>query len=1113
MNVDRSRAIAVIGLAGRFPGAADIDAFWRNIVSGIESVSPISQPAIAAARPPGGAKWIGMASTIEGIEEFDAEYFGISRAEAEILDPQQRLLLECAVNAFDSAGYDPRRFDGAVGVYAGLGFSTYLVDNIGSRPDIMERYGRLQLLHGNDKDYGATRISYYLNLRGPSMAVSCACSTSLVAIHQACTGLLSFECDLALAGAAKIDVSAHGGYLYREGGILSADGHCRPFDAGASGTVFGSGVGAVVLRRYEDAVNARDNIHAVILGSSVNNDGSDKVGYAAPGIRGPANVIAEALAMADASSDSIGYVEANGAATPMGDAAEIAALTTAFAQKGNGRAGPFCAVGSVKANIGHLDVAAGVAGFIKAVQALKHRTIPPCLHFQALNPQLRLENGPFYINSKPLDWTTHGTPLRAGVSAFGIGGTNAHIVLEEAPARSSKTLPAAPSTHLLTLSAHKPEALEMLRDRYAEFLSAPARSAQFPDLCATSNVGRAHHRHRVAIVAGSALAASRLLAGAHAEPARLLHGVAGNMPRIRVQMDALSLEQAHRLGAFEDAPAAFREAWSRCAASLGRAGDRSTIFTAYYAMAASWRTFGISPEDIEGNPVGVLAAECAFGNQTLDGAAQILMALSADGTERARIQDTQGVHAVLHLGDHMAVRDTSSLRAAEDGQQTLSTQFLLGIAGLYVSGFEIDWHAVNSDRAFNRVELPAYPFIRKRYWIDPSPPIASPVQTSRGDALPRYVTRSEIERQLLAWFDDARTRAAEDMDQRHVISDYGIDSLHLLDLLTRASRHYQVDFSVSELGDVQTVEDLARLLAGRVNSAAAHEVERAPSRETTHTTLGQESAARLAGNYAHAFAGCEGFREHLLKRTDGGTTEILEVGNGPPILLLPPFGCIGAAFLYQAQCLAPTHRLLTFHYPGYGRSSICGREDLGSTIADIVHCLRRLAPGTPCHVMGWSLGGVIGQMLASEHPDLVKSLMLVNTTARLDRNGSLAGAATMVRLVMEDFEQNRPEWMRGRREGQFDFIRASDSAVVSGRFMAAVQAFDGRERLASIAVPALVVSGGQDRITPPEYGRELAERLSGSSYAELASAGHYIPLFNADWFNRQISTFMNAMRP
>jgi polyketide synthase PksN len=350
------------------------------------------------------------------------------------------------------------------------------------------------------------------------------------------------------------------------------------------------------------------------------------------------------------------------------------------------------------------------------------------------------------------------------------------------------------------------------------------------------------------------------------------------------------------------------------------------------------------------------------------------------------------------------------------------------------------------------------------------------------------------------------------LDEHHLIADYGIDSLHLLELLTRISRHYQIDLSISELADVETVADLAELIVHKANGVATRDGARPKSAARTHPALSDKRTRRLAASYAHAFSACNGFRQHLLERADGGTTEILDIGSGPPILLLPPMGCIGAAFLYQARYLAQTYRLLTFHYPGYGRSSVSGREDLQSAVTDIAQCLRHLARDTGCHVMGWSLGGIVGQMFAAVYPGLVKSLILVNTGTKLNGDGSLASAATMAQLFMDDFEQNMPDWMRDRPEGKLDFIKASDSAVGAARFMAAVHAFDARDRLAAITVPALVVSGGRDRIMPARQGRDLAERLSGSTYRELATAGHYIPLFNADWFNRQTAAFIGAMK-
>ncbi len=424
--------IAIIGMAGRFPGAKNIDEFWQNLQSGIESISVFTNEELLAfgvdAATLNNPNFVKARAILEDIELFDAAFFGFNPREAEITDPQHRLFLECASVALENAGYDSENYKGSVGVYAGASLSTYLLD-IYSNEDIIKFIDSHQLAIAGDKDYLTTRVSYKLNLEGPSYTVQTACSTSLVAVHLASQSLLNGECDIALAGG--VSISSSRGYLYKEGGIGSPDGHCRAFDAQAQGTVGGEGVGIVVLKRLDDALADGDTIHAIIKGSAVNNDGSFKVSYTAPRIDGQAKVIRTAQVVAEVEPETITYVEAHGTGTSLGDPIEIAALTQAFRATTEKKS--FCAIGSVKTNIGHLDAAAGVTGLIKTVLALKHQQIPPSLHFQEPSPQIDFANSPFYVNTKLTEWTTNGIPRRAGVSSFGIGGTNAHVILEEAP--------------------------------------------------------------------------------------------------------------------------------------------------------------------------------------------------------------------------------------------------------------------------------------------------------------------------------------------------------------------------------------------------------------------------------------------------------------------------------------------------------------------------------------------------------------------------------------------------------------------------------------------------------------------------------------------------------
>jgi acyl transferase domain-containing protein len=479
--------IALVGMAGRFPGASSVPELWRNLRAGVTSV------------PAGGPPGEPAAGSLHGIDLFDAEFFGIPPREAELLDPQHRLFLECAWEALEDAGYDSPAYPGTIGVYAGAASYDYAVLNLYSRPELVSEVGSFRLMLGNQSDYLPTRVSYKLDLRGPSLNVQTACSTSLVAVHAACESLLNGECDMALAGGVTVRLPHPAGYRYEEGGILALDGQCRAFDARAQGTVFGNGVGIVVLKRLADALADGDHVRAVILGSAVNNDGSFKLGYTAPSVAGQAEVVASALAVAGVEPDTVSYVEAHGTGTPLGDPMEVEALTQAFRAR-TARTG-FCALGSVKTNLGHLETAAGVTGLIKTVLALEHGEIPPSLHFEAPNPRIDFAASPFFVNARLAPWPRGAAPRRAGVSAFGIGGTNAHVVLEEAPL--PVPVAAALPVQLAVLSARTPAALEAATDRLAACLREHP-DLPFSAVAYTLQFGRRAFAHR-RVVAGRCL--------------------------------------------------------------------------------------------------------------------------------------------------------------------------------------------------------------------------------------------------------------------------------------------------------------------------------------------------------------------------------------------------------------------------------------------------------------------------------------------------------------------------------------------------------------------------------------------------------------------------------
>jgi acyl transferase domain-containing protein/NADPH:quinone reductase-like Zn-dependent oxidoreductase len=631
-------AIAVIGMAGRFPGAPDVAQFWRNLAGGVESITFFSRAELArrgvAAELLDDPLYVKAGAVLDGIETFDADFFGFTPREAEIVDPQHRVFLECAWEALEDSGYDPESYDGQIGIYAGAGPSTYLLNYLMHRGDVLRSVGALQLQLGNNKDYVPLRVSYKLHLRGPSVNVNTACSSSLVAVHLACQSLIDHQCDIALAGGVGIQVPQNQGYLYAPNGITSPDGHCRAFDAGAQGTVGGNGAGIVVLKRYGEALADRDAIRAVILGSAVNNDGGKKVGFTAPSVDGQSRVIHEALAIAEVDPATLGYVEAHGTGTPLGDPIEVAALTEVI--RSYTSQSKFCALGSVKTNIGHLDEAAGVTGLIKTVLALERAEIPPSLHFERPNPEIDFEHSPFYVPTRLSLWEGHGAPRRAGVSSFGIGGTNAHVVLQEAPLLE----PASPSRpwQLLLLSARTKTALDALIARLAGHLRTTP-GIRLADVVYTLHVGRKDFPYRGMVLCRDLDEAVKSLESR--QPDRCATALIQSKERSLVFLFPGQGSQHcdMGLGLYRTEPL-FRDTVDRCAdlltPELGfdvrtvlypeseRAGEAAVrleqtavaqpaLFTVEYALAQLLISWGICPQAMSGHSIGEYVAACLAG--------------------------------------------------------------------------------------------------------------------------------------------------------------------------------------------------------------------------------------------------------------------------------------------------------------------------------------------------------------------------------------------------------------------------------------------------------------------------------------------------------------------
>jgi acyl transferase domain-containing protein/pimeloyl-ACP methyl ester carboxylesterase len=680
-HIDGSE-IAIIGMAGRFPGAKNIDEFWENIRDGIESITFFTDEDLLAAgiKPAvlSNSKYVKARPVLDDIDVFDASFFGFSPKDAALMDPQLRLFMECVWNVLESAGYDPEAYEGTIGVCAGASMSSYLINNVCLNPNAHSLVRDAQCRVFNNLGSLATLIAYKLNLKGPCYSIQTFCSTSLVAVHMACQSLLDYECDMAIAGGASIIVPQRSGYWYEDGFIVSPNGHCRPFDANAKGTIFGSGLGAVLLKRIDDALKEGDTIEAVIKGSATNNDGSLKVSFTAPSVAGQAEVIAEALANADVQPDTISCIEAHGTGTALGDPAEVRALTQAFrsATQRNG----FCALGSVKSNIGHLDAAAGIAALIKTILAIKHSFLPPSINFKNPNPDIDFENSPFFVNTKPKEWKTNGYPRRAGVSAFGFGGTNAHVILQEAPVRepSGKSR----SHQLLVLSAKTSTALKTATKNLLNHLKRQP-DLNLADSAYTLQVGRKAFSHRKFIVGQSV---DEVITSIEAEDRKntlTAYQERRNPPVIFMfsgqgsQYVNMGLDLYH-------SETLFREQIDLCSEKLNshlgfdlrtvlypQNGNldqlnkklkqtfiaQPALFTIEIALAKLWMSWGIQPEAMVGHSIGEYVAACLAGVFSLEDALSLV-------AKRGRLMQELPSGSMLavplpeeeikpHLGEHL----------------------------------------------------------------------------------------------------------------------------------------------------------------------------------------------------------------------------------------------------------------------------------------------------------------------------------------------------------------------------------------------------------------------------------------------------------------------------
>jgi pyochelin synthetase len=826
--------IAIVSMICRFPGIDTVEQYWDILTSGTDMLQLRRKPQGPGIEPfagTGDSSLIAVNTVLEGTEKFDASFFKLTKREAEITDPQHRIFLEGAWEALEKAGYNPLQYDGLIGLFAGVSSSTYLINHLLGRRDRDESVSELQLMIANDKDHMVSQVAYRLNLRGPVAAVQTSCSTSLVAAHMACESLLSGQCDLALAGGVTIKYPQVPGYGHHTGGLTASDGAIRAFDADATGTVYSNGLGIVVLKRLEDALEDGDCIQAVIKGSAINSDGAARIGYAAPGVEGQTAVIAEALSVARVTPDSVSYIEAHGSGTPLGDDIELEALSRAFRSASSSS---FCALGSVKTNIGHAEMASGAAGLIKTALALKHRQIPASLHFETPNPKLEDVGSPFYVNNILSDWIPAGDRRIAGVSAFGLGGINAHLVLEEAPEPS----PPDPDLgcDLLVLSAKTGSALRKMAANLARYVQEhPA--ASLSDIAYTLKTGRACFAYRKAMVFRSRrdllgqLQAMEDLAPGELEPSADRKAVF----RFADQA-ALTAEQAGDL--YKESPL-FRELLQETSERIREAypfdlvhavlaanapesppAQRLMSFGLQYSLARLFLEWGIEPHEMyaEGNGAGesarqVLSAACPF----MEALERTYAPQDEHGREGNRTEWSGTGYTLLNFGQSEA---QGFARSGSGGQATLVQVHGLEwlqteLSGLWLSGAAPRWNLYDAGGRRRKVELPTYPFEREVFWVEPASYSAAPAAPSEAAA----PTDGEIEqiqdKVRLIWEQSLGQKVA---GLKETFFELGGHSLLATQILFVLNKTFRTELTLQQFFDHPTVEEIAGLVSEQIHS-------------------------------------------------------------------------------------------------------------------------------------------------------------------------------------------------------------------------------------------------------------------------------------------------------
>ncbi len=986
-------SIAIIGISGRFPGANNVREYWDNLCKGVDSISHFSNEELERNGIPiemlNDSNYIKSKGVLGGIDLFDASFFEINPTEAEVTDPQHRLFLELSWEALEDAGYCPASHSGLIGVYGGAGINYYFLNNIFPNKNLRRKLGDYFIHLANEKDYLTTKVSYKLNLKGPSLNIQTACSTSLVAICEACNDLLTYQCDLALAGGVGISIPEIAGYMYQEGMIFSSDGRCKPFDSQASGTVIGSGGGVVLLKRLEDAQRDRDHIYAIIRGYGVNNDGSRKIGFSAPSIDGQSEAVTSALSMANINPETISYIEAHGTGTILGDPIEIQGLNLAFEEHTQKR--QFCAIGSVKSNIGHLMEAAGVAGFIKTAFALQNQLLPPSLHFNAPNPNIDFSNTPFYVNTQLVPWTTDLFPRRACVSSFGIGGTNAHVIIEEPPSRPLTV--SKKSSYLLVLSAKTPTALKTMARNLGAYLESNPQIS-LSDIAYTLQEGRERFDCRKAfIVSDNTEATSSLLDFAKNEPSI---GFPGSSSRANVTfvIPRKLLSISVGTGLYQEVPF-YRATVDTCLLLLKKLThidfqsilypkseskeytstqmkdlfiEHCISFIITYSLSKLWIELGVLPGNIIDFTPNKLLTSSLSSSVTLEAALQALISQYKPSNDIADepnlslsldkfLNDPN--HFFIGIGGNSFLNSSPNnlLRSIDSTDQNDDLAvFLNSLSRLWTSGTTIHWQVLNADGSSQKVSLPTYPFEKKRYWIDiqDQNDISSPLKKANSQIIPS----DEIERHLIDLWQDFLGSSVGIYDSFYNL---GGDSVLAIQIVSKIHENFGIKLRIQTLLEYPTIAELSNIITEKM----------------------QESSLHKNDSY-----------QNIVKFKSNDT--------GLPLFLIHPIG--GHVFCYNSLVAN-----LSYDGPIYGIQSVAPYDTIEDIASFYIKIMQSIQTNGPYNILGSSFGGLVAYEIARQ---LTESNQTINLLCLIDimRPGILPLASdipSMLSTLVELFDRKR----------------------------------------------------------------------------------------------------------